>query len=353
MKFLLLADALDTQQAGIHRYVNQLYNHLSEDWHFIREKRGEHNDREVVIRLRRWPGYALYRKFIEIPKFVNQTHPIAVIEPAHYGPFFIKKTIFRITVIHDLTPLLFPEYHPWKRVWMHRLFMRNILQKADLILTVSQATSKDIVRLFPFTSDRIAITPLAADEYFSRGPSPFVSNYFLFAGTLEPRKNLHVLLKAFEQVRRAGLNLQLRLAGKTGWKSQHIIHAIKNHPFGADIIQMDYTSKKTLKNLYRGAIALIMPSHYEGFGLPILEAMQSGCPCILARNSSLTETGGNAALYFPTSDANALAQRMMELFHSEERRSECIALGLKQAARYDWKSTARLTEQLVHNLISR
>ncbi|MCB0565061.1 MAG: glycosyltransferase family 4 protein [Phaeodactylibacter sp.] len=359
MKIAILAGPLDNQSAGVHTYTKGLIEALlqydsNNEYVLIREKKGPDlpsKVQQVIIpNLPFLPLFASLRLFVIVPLILRRLQVDAVVEPAHFGPFNLPRHVRRITVIHDLTPLLFPQYHRWHSQLLQRLMLRRILKKAHLILAVSQNTAHDLASHFPFTEPKTVVVPPGRDPFFRPAPSKAVlkkwridAPYFLFVGTIEPRKNLLLLLRAYRQFREQYKErVLLLIVGGKGWKYRVFYDELAQHPYRQDIHLTGYVDKQDLPAFYTHALALVYPSLYEGFGLPVLEAMACGAVVICSSRSSLPEVGGTAALYFGPEDEAGLLRNMQAIVQNELLAEEKKALSLQQAAAFSWESYVRL-----------
>ena len=346
MKIAIIADPLDNQNAGVHTYTKHLVESLilhrgQNQILLIREKVDPNlkNCQQIALPNTRLPiGYASFRLFALVPYMLIKEKVDVVIEPAHFGPFNLPKKICRVTMIHDLTPLIFPEFHKWHSQLLQRWFLPGILRKSDIILSNSHNTTQDLKVMFPNVAEKVHTIHLGKDPFFQPIAESgqlekygIGKSYFHFVGTIEPRKDLPTLLKAYELFRNGfiGKNLpQLVIAGGRGWKSNHFYELVEQHPFRSDILLTGFVPHELLPELHSHSLALIYPSLYEGFGLPLLEAMSCGCEVITCRNSSLTEVGGAFAYFFETGSASRLCSRMIQVANQDlsiERKTELIA----------------------------
>lgn len=354
MKIAILADPLDNQSAGIHQYtrnlVQHLIMHLGQDELIVVRERKDPN-LEGCTQLALWNtrlpiGYASFRMFVLIPFLLNRLKVDVVIDPAHFGPFNLPRRISRVTVIHDLTPILFPHWHRWHSQMLQRIFLKGILKRAHLVIANSENTENDIHRVFPFTKTKTKTLLLGVDPNFKRtakreylDQKGIRSPYFHFNGTIEPRKGLPILLNAYHQFRsRIKERVQLVLAGGNGWKSGNIYQSIENHAFSGDILILGFVPQEVLIQLHSHSIALIYPSYYEGFGLPVVEALACDCPVITSNNSSLKEVGAGMAEYFETGDEAELCQKMLSMFNSSSQETGRFAIQVRD--KYDWNNYA-------------
>lgn len=352
MRIAILADPIDNQNAGIHVFTKEMVNALirtnpGHEILLIREKVDENlkGVKQIAIWNTRLPiGFASLRLFILVPFVLHLKKVDVVLEPAHFGPFNLLKFIKRVTIIHDLTPILFPNFHRWHSQFLQKIFLKGILNKTDLIIANSDNTASDICKVYSNNCNKVKrIYPGKTAFYKPDNKSGVLSKYkittpyFVFVGTIEPRKNLLVLLEAFTIFKtQYKNNINLVIVGGVGWKSEAFTAALDDHPFKDSIICTGFADSDDLPTLYSQAIALIYPSLYEGFGLPVVEAMSCGTPVITGNNSSLPEAGGDAALYFDATDAAALAIHMEKLFSDTALRNELSEKALIHVQKFDW-----------------
>lgn len=369
MRIAILADPLDRQYGGIHIYTKALLNGLAQiddtnEYLIIRSKATNDFEQfdqfeELVIPYARFPGYQAWRKYVQIPRILCKRKIDIVVEPAHFGPLNLPRHIKRVTVIHDLTMFLFPQHHQWASQFLQRKLLPGILKRTDHIITNSTNTTKDLIRLLTFTKDKVSTITLGKDEIFRPIVDPkilekyaIIQPYILYLGTLEPRKNVITLIKAFEKYKTTThTKHQLVLVGKKGWKFQSIIQAIDNSPYKKDIFLPGYIKREDLPALYSMADFFVYPSSYEGFGLPVLEAMACGTPVITSKVSSLPEVGGEAVHYFSPDSIDELTQKMISLSQDETMKKISSKKGIQQAGLFSWERTARETLNVFEKLI--
>jgi len=371
MKIVFLADALDVQYAGIYAYCKNLLQAINQlqSQHQIfviraSDKKDFRNLTEIQIPIHQHiPFHQRIRQFSAIPKYLNQLRPDVVVEMAHFGPFLLHKNIKRVTFIHDLSPVLFPKWHPMSSVLAHKLCLKSILQNAHLILTNSYFTKSEIERVYSDISLLVKVTLLASTQKLDQCADQKIlkkhhikTPYFLFVGTIEPRKNIAVLIEAYTVFRKENpeKKIALVLSGKWGWKQNQLLSSIKNNPYTQDIKLTGFVTEAEKKALYQNALAFIYPSLYEGFGLPILEAMENGCPVICSNAASLPEAGGIAALYFNPTDIQTLTNHLCYIekqsntqsSYKKENRQQL----LDQAQQFSWQKTAQQTLDFLMDL---
>lgn len=255
-----------------------------------------------------------------------------------------------VVTVHDLSFMRTPDAHPTHRRWYLTAATWLSARRARSVLADSQATKDDVVDLLGidpagvhvvYPGREAAFHPRSQAEVseFLQGRSvsrPFV----LFVGTLEPRKNVDVLVRAFGEAARRGFQGDLVLAGGSGWATAAIDAALKESPVGGRIHRMGYVKQEDLPFWYCAADLVVYPSSYEGFGIPVLEAMASGTPVITSNRSSLPEVAGDAALIVDPRDISQLAAAMTRVLASPERRARMSERGLAQARRFDWTVAA-------------
>ena len=359
MRIAFIADALDFQYAGIHIYTREILKALvaidtENEYIVVRGKSGDKIEgaEEIIIPVQpNIPGHKRLRLFTNIPRSLVKAGADVVVEPSHFGPFNLPKHIKRVTVLHDLTPFLSPDYHVFSSRLFHRLLMPRVLRRADHVLTVSEHTRRDMIARFPFTEKKSTAILLGRDELFVPKNDKSVLEkydirqpYFLYVGTLEPRKNLNVLVDAYNTFRKkSGLNYQLVLVGKKGWKIDNLLEKIQQSPFQKDIILTGYVAREELPMLYTMSEIFVYPSLYEGFGLPVLEAMSCGARVITSKVSSLPEVGGDAAMYFDPNSPEQLANLMLQLAFDTPLLKILSEKSLAQAQQFSWEKTAKKT----------
>jgi len=351
MRIVILADPLDNQQAGIHSYTRNLISHLAKvdpdgKYFIIRRKKDSlfPHERQIIIKNYAVPGYAAFRMFFLIPRRIRKMKADIVVEPAHFGPFNLPASIKRVTVIHDLTPILFPKLHRFHSQLLQRIFLKGILRRASLIITNSANTSSDLKDYYPASAGKTVQIYLGRDPsmVFTPDQSAVKTHvgdrpYFLYTGTIEPRKNLYGLLEAFRQFKENMSSPHvLVITGGTGWRSKNFYHQLHHHPFRDEIILSGYVGREELASLYSHTEAFIFPSLYEGFGLPVLEAMSCGAACLVSNSSSLPEVGGEAALYFHPDNPTELTNLMVRIVEEEGLKESLSKKAVTQAAGFSW-----------------
>ena len=262
-----------------------------------------------------------------------------------------------VVTVHDLAVFLYPETFTFKKRVLQRAALPTLVRRAAAVLTPSESTRQDVLRLLPADPRRVVAIPLAAEDSLQLPLSPQVAEterralglpprYLLAVGTLEPRKNLVRLVRAFEQIAPNYPDLHLVIAGGRGWRDDAIHAALGDSPARARIRSAGYVSKDALRVLYGDAQALCYPSLYEGFGLPVVEAMAAGTPVLTSRGSSLDEVAAGAALAVDPLSVQAIAAGIVRLLDDPELCASLRAKGRARAAALSWTATAKATREV-------
>ena len=263
-----------------------------------------------------------------------------------------------VVTIHDLVSFLFPETVPRKYSLYMRLMTRLAARSADRIIAVSDATKADLVRTLRVAPAKVVVIHEAVGPEFAQ-PRPLESieavirryrlarPYCLFVGNLEPRKNLPRLIEAFAEVRRRlgrrERSVQLVLAGTRAWLHTGVLQAVEQHGLGDAVVFTDYVPSADLPALYAGATCFVFPSLYEGFGLPVLEAMAAGAPVVAARAGSIPEIADDAALLVDARVPGELATAIEAVLTDAALRERLVARGRARAAMFEWNTVAQET----------
>jgi glycosyltransferase involved in cell wall biosynthesis len=284
-----------------------------------------------------------------VPKLLQEAQATLYHSAYYLMPYTLATPA--ILTCYDLIPLVYPHYFtPWKRLTF-RLAHRLAFRSARLILAISEATRRDLIRLFAVDRDRIMVTPLAANGRFQPQPEAVVTavrhqyalpkKYLLYFGSNKPHKNLTRLVRAYAQLKRQSPHLVI--AGHWDFRYPEAQREAQRLGVEKRVLFIGPVKDEDLPALYSGATLFIFPSLYEGFGLPVVEAMACGVPVICADVSSLPEVAGSAACLVDPTDTADLTAAMDGLLADPEQRALMAAQGLQQAAQFTWRQTAGLT----------
>jgi glycosyltransferase involved in cell wall biosynthesis len=259
----------------------------------------------------------------------------------------------RVVTIHDLTFKRFPELLQKETLANLEHHMQRELAHADAAICVSESTRQDLLAFYDIDPSR-AVTILSGLSVPSHTPLPtphsLPKNYILFVSTIEPRKNLDVLLDAYARLRaRGAYDGELVIVGKIGWKAEAMVKRLR----APGVRHLDYVAPPQLAAIYKNAELFVFPSIYEGFGFPLLEAMAYGVPSIAARSSSLPEIGGDAALYFDPRDSHALEVEMERVLTDAALRAKLAEAGVARAAQFRWDVAAAQTLAVLRHCAQR
>jgi len=305
-----------------------------------------------IRHVRWWPGRVAQKmwKTLYFPPFDAFAGPADV----YHFPNFVIPPLRRgraVVTIHDVSFLRFPEAAEPKNLRYLNNQIRRTVQRADLILTDSHFSAREMQECLAVPADRIAtvhlgltpnMKPPAADAVTAMRTALNLDRpYLLFVGTVEPRKNIPFLIEVFEQLK--GFDGDLVIAGMRGWKYAPILERWQQSPQRDRIRYLDYVPEEHLPALYTGAEAFVFPSLYEGFGFPPLEAMCCGTPVVASRAGSLPEVLGDAAAYADIAAIDDWLATLDDVLHNTERRATLRAAGHQQTARYTWEAAARET----------
>ncbi|MDI7274750.1 MAG: glycosyltransferase family 1 protein [Anaerolineae bacterium] len=269
----------------------------------------------------------------------------------HVLPYLAR--VRSVFTLYDLTFRLYSDTHTLANRWYLTLMVPRFLRAAGGVIAISECTRRDALRLYRLDETRVrVIYPGVAPRF--RPADPAVSagvlhryglpaRLILYVGTIEPRKNLVTLLQAYSALRRAGCEQRLAIVGRTGWRSGGFWRALRELGLEREVCLPGYVADVDLPALYSAADVFVFPSLYEGFGLPVLEAMACGAPVVCSEAASLPEVAGDAALLVPPRDVAALTAALRRVLEDSSLRQTLGARGLARAREFTWERTARLT----------
>jgi glycosyltransferase involved in cell wall biosynthesis len=287
-----------------------------------------------------------------LPWQANRDHLDAFWSPAHRLPFLLNRSIRSVVTIHDVTWKIAPHTMKRSTYWLERLCMPHALKKSQVIVSDSYATTQDLLRLQMADPQKIRTIHLGHTQLPHAGPrsdlhaSGLQKDYFLFVGTLEPRKNLHALLSAYASLAPAVKDqAELLIVGGRGWGALNLPDLLVKHQLTEHVKVLGFVDDAQLSTLYQHALFLAMPSIYEGFGLPVVEAMSKGLCVLGARETSVEEIAQSAGLMINPHDVQDIAQALQQLITNAALRENLSSSARMTASRFTWE---RCSQELLH-----
>ncbi len=351
---------------GVERYAAELIRNLA--------KLDSKNEYILYFRSKpqRWfsqlPKNFSY-KVMPFPKFWTQIrislemmmHPVDVLLiPASALPLWHPKN--SVVTVHDIAFELFAGIYTGFMNYYQKWAARYAVRNSAKVISVSQATKEDVVRVYKADPDKITVTHLGLDDTFKPRTYEEVQKvldkyglvyqkYILFVGTLQPRKNIIKLVEAYEKLKNENrIEEKLIVVGAKGWLWEPIAEKIRRAGFDGAVRHLDYVDQEDLPFLYSGAKLLTLPALYEGFGLPPLEAMASGVPVVVSNVSSLPEVSGDASVLVDPNSVNSIAEGLLEVLTNSNLRQQMIDRGLARAKHFTWENTAKKTLEVLESL---
>ncbi len=276
--------------------------------------------------------------------------------PAHYAPRYCPFPI--VVTIHDLSFFYFPQEFRKKDLFQLKNWTSYSLDIASTVIAVSKTTKKDIRHFYSLPESRVHVVYNGFEKNVDKHKSTIIEDlqlqknkFLLYVGTLQPRKNVPTLIKAFKLFHEKNPEFKLVLVGKKGWLYDSIFEEVKTQGLSETVIFTDYIPDADVSELYKNALCFVMPSLYEGFGIPILEAMAHNCPVISSHTSSLPEIGGDACLYFDAKDEKDLLQDIERLYEDKDLAKKLIQKGKERIKEFSWERSAKETLEILKNAI--
>ncbi len=360
------------RRAGLGRYADSLAHALlpllgSELAFFYNREAGI----EPLVGLEHVPsrtvslGYKPWRMLVWLGQLAhvgfNRLTPGATLFHATEHLLLPLRRVPTVLTVHDLIFRRYPAHHKRLNRWYLNTTMPLFCRRADAIIAVSEQSKRDVIEAYGIPADKITVVYEAADPRFRPQPPDAVAavraryglpeRYVLFVSTIEPRKNLSRLLAAFERVHAAGLADALVIVGKRGWLFDAFFADLERSPVRHAVLFPGFVPDADLPAVYAGAQVMAFPSEFEGFGLPVLEAMACGAPVVCSNTSSLPEVAGDAALLVDPLDVSALADALARVLQDAALREQMRARGLAQAARFSWARAAAETLAVYRRLV--
>jgi glycosyltransferase involved in cell wall biosynthesis len=351
------ARSLSEPIAGIGRYTLSLLELMvldkSHEWVLYSHQpilKNQWDMQNVTIRTLSFPKwirglYVPWSQFM-LPFWARQDDLDIFWAPAHRLPIFLSKSISSVVTIHDLVWKHAPEtMHPFGQ-FLDSFLMPKSVKVADKVIAVSESTAQDLYKEVPEVEKKTEVI-YESGSLFIELSEHFVGNegnYLLFVGTLEPRKNLRRLLEAYSLLSDSIRGkYSLIIVGGKGWGNEDVYSIIEHFNIKKNVKVLGYISDKELADIYRSAHVLVMPSLYEGFGLPLLESMSFGIPIITSNTSSMPEIGGNAAIYVDPNSSNSIKNGIEEVIMSHNLWKKLSKNALIRSSLFSWSKASKET----------
>jgi glycosyltransferase involved in cell wall biosynthesis len=299
---------------------------------------------------------------VGLPRAAARAGVSLIHAPAYTAPFWSRAPV--VLTIHDVSYELYPEWYPYRRDWMRRAFYRRSAHAAAQIMTVSEFSASEIVKAYGIPRQRIAVVPLGVEAH-SFGPADratacqlpteVVAPFLLHVGDLHERRNLGVIVEAMFEARRhfgSAPALSLVLAGVDRGVGDALCALAEEQGARDAVVRLGPVGEPLLRSLYHCATALVYPSLYEGFGLPLLEAMASGTPVIASRAAAIPEVVADAGMLVEPEDTAAWADAIVKVVNDEHLREQLRTRGLARASTFTWERTARATLAVYRNVLN-
>ena len=373
MKVGILTDSMDKKKAGLGVYTKNLVENIlkiKKDIYLIHYdtnadesvKKIYKEGKEIVIPLPKIHPKMTSWLYVKLPLSLRELELDILHEPGIVRPSILYSSGFKkIITIHDLVPLIFPNttsLFDIVNLKVVQMLKRNI----DAVIVPSENTKRDVIKFFRIPNDKIKVIPYGRDERFRlikdreelenvRLKYKLPDKFVLFVGTLEPRKNIKNLIKAYYKLKKKGIRHKLVIVGKRGWKYKQIFDVWKSLDLGGDVMFVDYVENEYLPFIYNLADLFVYPSLYEGFGLPPLEAMACGCPVVVSNTSSLPEVVGDAGIKVDPYNIDEIADAMYKILINDDLKDELVKRGLKRAKLFSWEKAAKETLKMYEGCI--
>jgi glycosyltransferase involved in cell wall biosynthesis len=356
----LLSLAENYRGAGISWYIYNLLRQLpridpsNRFSVFLNER--QYVDERVDLHYTRWPAQQPLARIVWeqliLPAQLRRQKVDLIHAMAFAGPLLFNGPM--VVTVYDLSFLRFPRaFRPWNR-WYLSQFTRWSAHRARHVIAISESTRQDVINFLGMPSDRVEVVYCGADPLFHSLPPEQIQafrkqhnlpdKFVLFLGTLEPRKNLDRLLRAYAGWWQMDPDAPyLVIAGAQGWYYDAVLSLVHSLGVAERVIFLGYVPREDLPLLYNSADMFVYPSLFEGFGLPVLEAMACGVPVITSNVSSLPEVAGEAAVLIDPTDTDELRESLLSLWRDSDQRRNLAARGKKQASHFTWERAAEQT----------
>jgi glycosyltransferase involved in cell wall biosynthesis len=372
MRVGIITDYVDEKAGGFRTYIKELVNCLkyidhSTEYILIHHTKVDDDiykeNEDIVVPFKYRILRRELRKVFTLPIMLEKYGFDLIHETGHFGPFFIGAKFKKVLTVHDIAVLKYPETRKMEHIIKWRFAFPLILKNTDKIIAVSKNTKMDLIRYFNIPQEKIKVVYNGVSKRMKvideadilnriRDKYNLPQKFILCVSTLEPRKNIPMLIKAYYRLKKSRyLTHKLILVGSKGWKYSNIFEAIKQLNLGRDVIFTGYVPDEDLPAIYNMADLFVYPSLYEGFGLPPLEAMACGTPVITSNTSSLPEVIGDAGIMIDPYYCDALTKAIYEVLTNEGLREDMTKKGFERARSFTWINTAKETLKVYEDII--
>lgn len=308
------------------------------------------------------PGKLWTQWRLPLDLFWHRPRPDVFFSMTHYAPRF--SPVPTVVAVMDVAYEQFPELFNKSDLYQLKNWTAYSVKQAEKVVTISNSSKDDIIKSYRTLPEKVVAIYPGIKEVPSLEPHVFgmnqlqakytiADNYVLFVGTLQPRKNIARLIEAFAKVKVGKKALQLVIIGRKGWQYEEILTAPKKFGVADRVKFLEGVNDEELSIFYKHALCYVLPSLYEGFGLPVVEAMQRGCPVITSNISSLPEAGGDAALYVDPTNPDDIAEKISLLVNDKKLREDMIEKGRQQIKKFSWEKAAKETMAVLIEVGSR
>lgn len=312
------------------------------------------------------PGKLWTQWRLPLDLFFHNPRPDVFFSMTHYAPRF--SPVPTIVSVMDVSYFRFPELFNPSDLYQLRNWTEYSVKKAKKVLTISDSSRDDIIKAYKISGEKVVTVYPGIKNIISLEPRVFGMNqlqakyhisdkFILFVGTLQPRKNIIRLIEAFSRIVANDTridanknNLELVIIGRRGWQYEEILVAPEKFGVKDKVRFLENIQDDELDVFYHHALCYVLPSLYEGFGLPVLEAMQRNCPVITSNVSSLPEAGGDAAMYVEPEDVNDIVEKITKVIADKKLREEMIEKGKKQVKKFSWEKAAKETMEVLQQV---
>jgi glycosyltransferase involved in cell wall biosynthesis len=354
------------REDGNQTYIKNLFSHLgqidssNEYWFYYNKENCQKFEAPNFRHISRSGAFA-WTQFA-FPSQLRQDKPDLLFMPIQMLPFLTPSSIPTVVTIHDVAFEFFPKTYPLKDLVRHKLYVRRALAKADHLISITNATKDDLIRIYGVPEEKITTVYHGLDHDRFHIPREaqdakkttevkkkynITKPYLLYVGNVQPRKNVQGLIKAFASLEELSRKFQLVIAGAQAWLVEDVMSEISDISTKDDIIFTGRFENDDLSPLFWGATAFVLPSFYEGFGLPILEAAACGTPVMIANTPSMVEVAGKAGVSFDPHSISSIARTLHSVLTDTRKQVLLRQEGLERVKEFTWHTTAKKTLEVL------